>query len=257
VLWGGVKKISFLTLATLAGVAMLPSEALLWMAVTLTVSMGPTAVVCLAKLLAAISAQGRLRNLREVWQHHAPLDSSFDLLLQRLDHDVKAYLDLPALEKRRMDELTEGLRKRLLEQYLDAYPLDGSGLEGLTPGVLATLQSHGVETAADALPMKLSKVPGLGEALMDRLGDWRRNLEAGFVFDASRGLDADDLSAVSETIGRIRKDLEQDLLAGPDRLRKVAGNVLHQREGLVPRLRKAQIARDVAMEDLRKFLAYR
>src|SRR4051794_14199138 len=257
VLWGGVKKIFYLTLATLAGVAMLPNEALLWLAVTLTVSMGPTAVVCLAKLLAAFTAQGRLERLRKAWQHHAPLDSSFDLLLQRLDHDVKAYLDLPALEKRRTDELTEGLRKRLLETYLDAYRLDGSGLEGLTPGVLATLQSHGIETAADAIAMNLLKVPGLGQALADRLRGWRRDLEAGFVLDASQGIGPDDRSAVSETIVRIRKDLEQDLLAGPDRLRKAADNLMQRRQGLLPRLMRAQTARDQAMESLRKFLIVR
>jgi DNA-binding helix-hairpin-helix protein with protein kinase domain len=257
VLRGGVKKIFYLILSFLAGLAMFSNEGLLWLGTALTLGTGPTALVCLAKLAAALSAQRRLGKLRETWQHHAPLDSSFDLLLQRLDHDVKAYLDLPALEKRRTDELTEGLRKRLLEQYLDSYRLDGSGLEGLTPGVLATLQSHGVETAADAIAMNLLKVPGLGQALMDRLRGWRRDREAGFVFDASQGIGPDDRSAVSETIARIRKDLEQDLLAGPDRLRKAADNLLQRRGGLLPRLTAAQTARDRSMEDLRKFLAYR
>ncbi|HEY4593619.1 MAG TPA: hypothetical protein VIJ61_14485, partial [Thermoanaerobaculia bacterium] len=236
VLWGGVKKVFYLTLTALAGVAMLPNEALLWLAVTLTVSMGPTALICLAKLAAAASAQKRLEKLRKAWHPNAPVDSSFDVLLQSLDHAVKAYLDLPALEKRRTDELTEGLRKRQLEQYLDSHRIDASGLEGLTPGVLATLQSHGVETAADAMAMNLLKVPGLGEALTDRLREWRRDLEAGFVFDAGRGIDADDLAAVSETIARVRKALEAELLAGPDRLRNVADNLQHRREGLLPRL---------------------
>lgn len=258
VLWGGVKKIFYLTLTFLAGAAMFPNERLLPIAVTLVVSMGPTALICLAKLAAALSAQGRLEQLKKDWQHHAPADSSsFEVLLQSLDHAVKAYLDLPALQKRRTDELTEMLRKRQLEQYLDSYRIDGAGLAGLTPGVLATLQSHGVETAADAIAMSLSKVPGLGQALTDRLRDWRRDLEAGFVLDAGRGIDPHDLSAVSETIVRVRKALEAELLAGPDRLRKVAENLVHRREGLLPRLRKAQVARDVAMEELRKFLAYR
>ncbi|HEY4561656.1 MAG TPA: hypothetical protein VIJ36_01675, partial [Thermoanaerobaculia bacterium] len=256
VLWGGVKKLFFLSLTALAGVAMFSNEAFLWLAVTLIFGMGPTALFCLGKLAAALSAQSRLEKLREDW-HPSPVDASFDILLRSLDHAVKAYLDLPALRKRRTDELTETLRKRQLEQYLDSYRIDGSGLEGLTPGVLATLQSHGVETAADAIAMNLLKVPGLGQALMDRLREWRRDLEEGFLFDTSRGIDPDDLSAVSETIARIRKDLEAELLAGPDRLRKTADNLLYRREGLLPRLAAAQTARDRAMEDLRKFLAYR
>jgi hypothetical protein len=105
--------------------------------------------------------------------------------------------------------------------------------------------------------MNLLKVPGLGQALMDRLRGWRRDLEAGFVLDDSQGIDADDRSAVSETIVRIRKDLEQDLLAGPDRLRKAADNLMQRRQGLLPRLMRAQIARDQAMESLRKFLIVR
>ncbi|PYQ63016.1 MAG: hypothetical protein DMF53_11455 [Acidobacteria bacterium] len=254
-LWGGVKKIFFLTLTFLAGLAMFSTEALLWLAVALTVGMGPAALVCVGKLIAAASAQRRLEKLRKSWHPHSPVDSSFDVLLQSLDHAVKAYLDLPALRKRRMDELTQALRQRQLEQYLDSHRIDGSGLEGLTPGVLATLQSHGVETAADAMAMNLLKVPGLGQVLVDRLRKWRQDLEEGFVFDASRGIDADDLMAVNETIGRVRKALEQELLTGPDRLRKVADNLLHRREGLLPRLMAAQNARDRAMEGLRQFLS--
>lgn len=255
VLRGGWKKIFFLVLSFLAGLGLLTTEWGLVMGVALAIPMGPTALVCLAKLFAAGRAQRKLEKLRRGWLHSPADSSSFEILLRSLSQTVQSYLDLPALQRRRLAELTEGLRKRQLEQYLDFHRLNGSGLEGLTPGVLATLQSHGIETAADAMETNLLKVPGLGQALTDRLQAWRRQLAEGFVFDASRGIDADDLIAVSETIGSIRKALEQELLTGPDRLRKIAGGLPHRHQDLVPRLVAAQKARDRAMESLRKFLS--
>ncbi|MFL6260157.1 MAG: helix-hairpin-helix domain-containing protein [Thermoanaerobaculia bacterium] len=254
VLRGGVKKIFFLTLTFLVGLALLTTPESLVFGVPLTLPIGPAALVCLVKLIAAARAQRKLEKIREDW-HPSPVDNSFEVLLRSLDNAVKAHLDLPALWKRRTTELTEGLRKRQLEQYLDSHRIDSSGLEGLTPGVLATLQSHGIETAADAMAMSLLKVPALAQGLIDRLREWRRTLEEGFVFDASRGIDADDLIAVSETLGKVRKALEQELLSGPDRLRKMADSLLHRRNDLLPRLTEAQIVRDEAMEDLRKFLS--
>jgi DNA-binding helix-hairpin-helix protein with protein kinase domain len=254
VLWGGVKKLFFLTLTFLIGLALLTTEGTLTFGVPLTLPIGPAALVCLVKLIAAARAQRKLEKIREGW-HPSPVDNSFEVLLRSLDHAVEAYLDLPALRKRRITELTEGLRKRQLEQYLDSHRIDASGLEGLTPGVLATLQSHGIETAADLAGMDLLKVPALAQGLIDRLREWRRTLEEGFVFDAGRGVHADDLIAVSETLGKVRKALEQELLSGPDRLRKMAEGLLHRRNDLLPRLTETQIIRDMAMEDLRKFLS--
>jgi DNA-binding helix-hairpin-helix protein with protein kinase domain len=202
-------------------------------------------------------AQDTLDELKTAWNH--PIDASFQSLLRNLDHAVQSYLELPALHRRRLGELEAGLRRRQLERFLDLHRLDGSGLEGLTPAWLATLQSHGIETAADAMARNLLKVPGLDPALMDRLRRWRGDLEDGFLFDpaAAGAVDPDDLMALSEAIHKARRILEAELLAGPGQLRKCAEGLLHRRQTLIVQIENAQRARDRAVESLRKLLSRR
>jgi DNA-binding helix-hairpin-helix protein with protein kinase domain len=195
---------------------------------------------------AAGKAQDQLDELKRLWGHQ-PDGSSFQALLQHLDQVTRSYLDLPAVQQRRLAELGEGLRKRQLERYLDLHRIDGSGLE---PAVLATLQSYGIETAADAVAVSLVKVPGLDPALADQLQAWRRQLENAFQFDAGRGIDSDDLIALHDAMDEVRKDFEQELLAGPEQLRKSAESIAVRRTSLYYQIDATLKARDEAVTSL-------
>jgi DNA-binding helix-hairpin-helix protein with protein kinase domain len=198
---------------------------------------------------AAEKAERQLSELKRLWEHQ-PDDSSFQALVQHLDQITQSYFDLPAVQQRRLAELGEGLRKRQLERHLDLYRIDGSGLAGLEPGILATLQSYGIETAADAIAANLSKVPGLDQDLIDRLYAWRQQFEDSFLFDAGRGIDPDDLGALHDAMDEAGKDFERELLGGPEQLRKSADSIARRRVLLKAQITAAVITRDMAVEKL-------
>jgi DNA-binding helix-hairpin-helix protein with protein kinase domain len=199
-------------------------------------------------------AEGQLDELKRLWEHQ-PDGSSFQALIQHLDQITQSYFDLPAVQQRRLAELGEGLRKRQLERHLDLFHIDVSGLAGLEPGILATLQSYGIETAADATAANLLKVPGLDKDLIDRLYAWRQQLENAFQFDAARGIDSDDLIALHDAMDEARKDFERELLAGPEQLRKSTDSIARRRVLLKDQITAAVIIRNMAVEKLCRMIS--
>lgn len=239
-----------LLLLTSLGLALAQGGATLWgIAASGLIFLG-IAVTDLTVAAFARRAVGRLDALKETWQQQA--GSAYQAVLQNLDQVAQAYLKLPAVRRHQLAQLAEGLRKRQLERHLDLHPIRGSGLEGLAPVRLAALQSYGVETAADVVEAGLRRVPGLDRPLIDRLLGWRRQLEDGFVFDPSQGVEHDDLVHLSEALDKTERELEQELLAGPEQLRRSVESVRHRQQALLAQIEAAMRKRDQAVQRLRK-----
>jgi len=78
----------------------------------------------------------------------------------------------------------------------------------------------------------LAGVPGFGPGLSQQLLDWRRGLEARFVFDPGQGISRRDLIAVEAAIGAERRRLEQTLRHGAADLRALAEQAERARQTL-------------------------
>ena len=108
--------------------------------------------------------------------------------------------------------------KQQLEQYLENFFIEHATIPGIGPGRKATLESYGIETAADVDKQRIVAVPGFGPAMAEKLIEWRRETERGFHFDPSKGVDPQKIMGVDRDITNQKRKIEQDLIAGTTEL---------------------------------------
>ena len=97
--------------------------------------------------------------------------------LQELDAQRTRYRDLHVTRQARLDELGGKVRERQLQIFLDTFSIERADIDAIGPARVATLQSYGVETAADVNRATILAIPGFGPAYTERLLDWRRAVE--------------------------------------------------------------------------------
>ena len=98
--------------------------------------------------------------------------------LAELERLKSEYDQLPDERRRRLSLLEAERRERQLEAFLDRFRLDAANIQGIGEGRKATLQSYGVETAADVRKSKILNIPGFGPALTNRLLAWQKTITA-------------------------------------------------------------------------------
>jgi DNA-binding helix-hairpin-helix protein with protein kinase domain len=125
---------------------------------------------------------------------------------------------LPARRAARLQELEKDLFQQQLEQYLENFFIEHATIPGIGPGRKATLESYGIETAADVDKQRILAVPGFGPAMAEKLIEWRRETERGFRFDPSKGVDPQKVVAIDRDIAIQKRKIEQDLIAGSTEL---------------------------------------
>src|SRR5215468_6493413 len=81
-------------------------------------------------------------------------------------------------------------------------------------GRKATLESYGIETAADLDKKRILAVPGFGPAMAEKLLEWRRSIERKFRFDPSKGIDPQKVVALDREIAIQKQQIEQALITG-------------------------------------------
>ncbi|HEY3082929.1 MAG TPA: hypothetical protein VGM69_23820 [Chloroflexota bacterium] len=182
------------------------------------------------------------------WTYEAG-DGPFRRKRRRLEEMRAEYLDLPASHRRRIQELESGRHERQRQAYLERHDVASAGLKGIGPGREAMLASYGIGTAADVTAEALEGVPGFGPGLSQQLLDWRRWLEARFVFDPGQGISRRDLIAVEAAIGAERRRLEQTLRHGAADLRALAEQAERARQALRPSVDLARAALERAEAD--------
>jgi hypothetical protein len=125
---------------------------------------------------------------------------------------------LPARRAARLQELERDRFKQQLEEYLENFFIEHATIAGIGPGRKATLESYGIETAADVDKHRIVAVPGFGPAMAEKLIEWRRETERGFHFDSSKGIDPQKIVAVDRDIASQKRKIEQALIAGSNEL---------------------------------------
>jgi DNA-binding helix-hairpin-helix protein with protein kinase domain len=128
---------------------------------------------------------------------------------------------LPARRAARLQELEKDLFQQQLEQYLENFFIEHATIPGIGQGRKATLESYGIETAADVDKQRIVAVPGFGPAMAEKLIEWRRETERGFPFDPSKGVDPQKIVAVDRDIATQKRKIEHALIGGSTELLQI------------------------------------
>lgn len=194
------------------------------------------------------SATTRWNSVEANWRERTG-PQAFDAKLGELDQLRGAWAAVETTRLRKLDELRRDQRRLQLEKYLDTFEIDRAKITGIGAHRKQTLESYGIETAADIERHKLSKVPGFGQALQGNLLAWRQSLEARFVFDVRRGIDPKDIARVQRETQKERQRVREAMLKALADLKQSRLRILAAREYLRPQLEDAQRELALALAD--------
>jgi DNA-binding helix-hairpin-helix protein with protein kinase domain len=194
--------------------------------------------------------QARYDLAHKRWEEQAS-STRFNRAVQGLDAQRDRYCRLHAERQERLHKLGDHLRERTLRRFLESFQIAQADIDGIGPARAATLQSYGIETAADIEPKAIKAVPGFGQVYTERLLAWRRSVEAGFRFNPRRGLDRADIEAIDREIEAERVALERTLREGPAQLAQLRAQMMRARDELWPELEAAARELAQANADLR------
>ena len=139
---------------------------------------------------------------------------------------------LPALKTAKLDVLRKTVKQAQLAKFLDRFEIDKAKIDGIGDGRKRTLQSYGIETAADLLSNAVEMVPGFGPRLCGELYSWRMALEAKFTFNPATGIDRRDIDKVEHEAALERRKLEQAARSGHEELKHLHDRTLAARSQL-------------------------
>ena len=165
-----------------------------------------------------------------LWKHWNGLGTE-QFAQHRADLEAKArsYRDLPQRRVRELQALERDGRARQLHRYLDLHRIDLAPIKDIGPTRRATLQSFGIETAADITAAALASLPGFGPELNRAIIDWRTSLERTFVYDARVLVDPGDIADLDRRLQQERAALERALRDGPETLQDTARRIVAAR----------------------------
>ena len=184
------------------------------------------------------AARRNMATVQERWNLEAG-DGKFQAKFKELTILRTEYESLANQLAQEKQKLQQNLRNAQLHKYLDKFFLEDHNIPGVGPTRKSTLASFGIETAADVTWNKVMNIKGFGQALTGEIVSWRKNIEQRFVFDPAKGVDPADIAALNQRFGQKRKQIEGNLLAGPEHLNQVRGQILQQRTQMLPMIRGA------------------
>jgi len=172
------------------------------------------------------------------WKQDAG-DAAFAAKLAELLTSKRDYEGLPNLRLARLRDLEARKRESQLHAFLDRFEIEDARIKGVGPALKSTLESNGIETAADISYDKVLAVPGFGPTKTKALVDWRRTCEQKFRFDPSKEVDRTAIAAVERDILSTRMKLEGILTNGAAELTRVRLTTLARRDAMRPRVAEA------------------
>jgi DNA-binding helix-hairpin-helix protein with protein kinase domain len=169
--------------------------------------------------------------LQQAWiaPPQGPSVSDIRLGLERIRAQYDA---LPGERAKRLQKLHEQRRQKQLEDHLDQFFLASAKVPGIGPARVATLASHGIDTARDIVSHRLLAVPGFGSTTAARLIAWRRAHELTFRFDPSQGVSASEIALIDRDITMQVSKMEREVAAGLARLRTAMAAHTERRQAL-------------------------
>jgi DNA-binding helix-hairpin-helix protein with protein kinase domain len=164
-----------------------------------------------------IASSERLDSIRKSWEAPSP-GPSYAVIRQRLDTLKQSYDGLPTERLRKLEELRRGMQASQMTQHLNLFQIRDAKISGIGKARVATLQSWGIETAADLNQVRLLAVQGFGPATVAKAMAWRHGCERQFRFDPSLGVSAADTAAIEREVLLRRHQFEQEIASEAGKL---------------------------------------
>jgi DNA-binding helix-hairpin-helix protein with protein kinase domain len=152
------------------------------------------------------------------------------------------YQGLPGRYKQELAGLQKTVYDHQRLRFLERFLVRDASIQGVKEGRKQTLQSFGIQTAADATRSRVGRIPGFGPVLTDAVADWRARCEAKFVFDNTKGVDPADIAALNKRYEHMRRGLEDKLQKGTQELLSIRDQTVRSRKLLHPKVVAAGIA---------------
>ena len=194
----------------------------------------------LAKYRAELNAaQARQDTVKVRWERDAS-DARFREKLGQLERLRTQYREIPATRQRRYAQLEQERQAQQMRRHLERFEIERAPIKGIGPGRKAMLASYNIETAWDIAERQVMKVPGFGPAMTQKLLKWRRDVEARFRFDPSKGVDPNDIVALDRELADTQRKLGQGLATGAAELVQIRNQIIAQRNALQPQMEQVQ-----------------
>jgi DNA-binding helix-hairpin-helix protein with protein kinase domain len=193
-------------------------------------------------------AEEAARRLQEQYNREAGSER-WGARRDELLNQKETYENLGHIRQFKLQHLEAEARKTQLDEFLDQFEINDAEIKGIVSPIKAALLSHGVETAADVIE-EVSQIPSVGRSQAERLLEWRRSLERGFVFDPVRGVPHEARVATEREVDALRFRLESELSGGAQYLRRVKQEIETSRQKVQPLLTKARQELARAKKDL-------
>lgn len=194
----------------------------------------------------AADARGRWQNLQNKWGRYTN-DKDFRDLLSRLQHLRAQYDALPQKRSEELQKLEANRYQVQLQAHLDRCRISHARIDGVHSLRKATLQSFGIETAADILDHRVLAVPGFGPVLLNSLKRWRDQQQRRFIFDPNKGVDQAAKNAVERLILTEKIGLERKLNEGLSRFTVSSHHIMTLRRSLI--VQAERTAHDLAQAE--------
>ena len=148
-------------------------------------------------------------------------ESGAELFIVRKQHLLNLrneYACLAAIEQKDLAALHSTAQERQRQKFLEQFFIEDALISGVGPAKKSSLQSFGIETAADVNWGRVQAVRGFGSVLTSAVVQWRQQCEQRFRYDSQRAVSQADVDAVKARIAHRRKQLEVALSRGANEL---------------------------------------
>lgn len=196
-------------------------------------------------------AKSELGSLNKKWNSECN-DSKFQAKISELKNVKEEYLKLPRDLTTAKQQLHNDRRNNQLHKFLDKHFIQSARIPSIGNSRKITLASYGIESAADITRNKIQNIPGFGYSLSNELVNWRKKIEAKFVFNSAAGIDPKDLIDLQNRFLQRKSKLEAILNSGPQALNDINNATMKRRAELMPLIKQscnnlAQAEADLAM----------
>jgi hypothetical protein len=213
---------------------------------------GTTRIITLKKGIEkkAVEARSRWQNLQNNWTSYTSA-KDFDEQYVQLQNLRGQHDALPQKRLQALHHLEINRHRLQLHTHLDSCRILHARIRGIGDARKATLQSYGIETAADISDQRVLAVPGFGSLALNNLTNWRNQQERRFRFDPNKGVDPMAKNKVEREILTAKIDLERKLGEALSKLTVTSHHILSRRKTLLAQAEEAAASLAQAEADLR------
>jgi len=181
-------------------------------------------------------AKNRYNHFQQQWQQQ---EKQWSFEAANFRDQVSALLairknweELPNIRLRKLQELERNRHQLQLRSYLEKFYVEKADISGIGPSRKVSLQSFNVETAWDITFQNVTRVPGFGKAMAEKLISWRKNIEKTFVYSASQGTDPNAIQRVEQEVYMERHRIEKEVREKAEKLFQLKQQTAHKSAGM-------------------------